>query len=426
MKKKIMAVTLCLAMVSTFAVGCGQKNETDSGKSEEKSSGKVEIEFVQVKREAAESYTKVIEAFEKENPDIVIKQNVVPDAQEVLMTRASSDSLPDMMNHWPTDAQFVQFEDEGLLLDLSEKDYMKNIDSKYLDAVKAKDGKNYIAPYNVNFMGVYYNKDKFEEAGYTMPTKWDELIALAEEIKAKGETPFILPNKDSWTVSNLWSNIEARDLGSHEDEFEKMKAGEESFETIPEYKSGVEKMIQLLDYANEDSLALGYDQAINDFANGEGWMFLQGSWTLFLIMVLIPMCSYAIARNMEKRYYKTMYFYLLAGIFVPFQVIMVPLVKYLAKLKLCNIPGLIIMCVTLASSQGVFLLVNYIRSVPRDLEEAAYIDGCGTVKAYVKIVLPMIKPILATIFVLNALWVWNDFQMPLLILNQSQDMWTLP
>lgn len=183
MKKKIMAVTLCLAMVSTFAVGCGQKNETDSGKSEEKSSGKVEIEFVQVKREAAESYTKVIEAFEKENPDIVIKQNVVPDAQEVLMTRASSDSLPDMMNHWPTDAQFVQFEDEGLLLDLSEKDYMKNIDSKYLDAVKAKDGKNYIAPYNVNFMGVYYNKDKFEEAGYTMPTKWDELIALAEEIK---------------------------------------------------------------------------------------------------------------------------------------------------------------------------------------------------------------------------------------------------
>lgn len=262
MKKKIMAVTLCLAMVSTFAVGCGQKNETDSGKSEEKSSGKVEIEFVQVKREAAESYTKVIEAFEKENPDIVIKQNVVPDAQEVLMTRASSDSLPDMMNHWPTDAQFVQFEDEGLLLDLSEKDYMKNIDSKYLDAVKAKDGKNYIAPYNVNFMGVYYNKDKFEEAGYTMPTKWDELIALAEEIKAKGETPFILPNKDSWTVSNLWSNIEARDLGSHEDEFEKMKAGEESFETIPEYKSGVEKMIQLLDYANEDSLALGYDQAM--------------------------------------------------------------------------------------------------------------------------------------------------------------------
>lgn len=119
---------------------------------------------------------------------------MVPDAQEVLMTRASSDSLPDMMNHWPTDTQFVQFEDEGLLLDLSEKDYMKNIDSKYLDAVKAKDGKNYIAPYNVNFMGVYYNKDKFEEAGYTMPTKWDELIALNVEFT-------ILPNDNGKPIA---------------------------------------------------------------------------------------------------------------------------------------------------------------------------------------------------------------------------------
>lgn len=148
--------------------------------------------------------------------------------------------------------------------------------------------------------------------------------------------------------------------------------------------------------------------------------------SVLAIMIFIPMCSYAVARNMDRKYYKTVYFYLLAGIFVPFQVIMVPLVKYLSKLNLCNVPGLIIMCVTLASSQGVFLLVNYIRSIPKDLEEAAYIDGCGTIRAYVKIVLPMIRPILATIFVLNALWVWNDFQMPLLILNQSQDMWTLP
>ena len=76
MKKKIMAVTLCLAMVSTFAVGCGQKNETDSGKSEEKSSGKVEIEFVQVKREAAESYTKVIEAFVRYILVLVCMKNI--------------------------------------------------------------------------------------------------------------------------------------------------------------------------------------------------------------------------------------------------------------------------------------------------------------------------------------------------------------
>lgn len=136
MKKKIMAVTLCLAMVSTFAVGCGQKNETDSGKSEEKSSGKVEIEFVQVKREAAESYTKVIEAFEKENPDIVIKQNVVPDAQEVLMTRASSDSLPDMMNHWPRDERPNTDEARGNALRYSDNYIEVSINQKGVFTIK--------------------------------------------------------------------------------------------------------------------------------------------------------------------------------------------------------------------------------------------------------------------------------------------------
>ena len=145
-----------------------------------------------------------------------------------------------------------------------------------------------------------------------------------------------------------------------------------------------------------------------------------------LILVFTPLCAYAIARNMKIKYYSFVYIYLLAGIFVPFQVIMVPLVKYLSKMNMTNIQGLIVMHITLASSQGVFLLVNYIRTIPRDMEEAAAIDGCTTFKVYYKIVVPLMKPMLATICIMNALWVWNDFQMPLLILNQSPDMWTLP
>jgi len=145
-----------------------------------------------------------------------------------------------------------------------------------------------------------------------------------------------------------------------------------------------------------------------------------------IILISIPMCAYGIARNMSKKYYNVIYLYLLAGIFVPFQVIMVPLVKYLSKLNLTNMQGLIIMHITLASSQGVFLLVNYIRTIPRDMEESASIEGCTIFQAYYKILIPLMKPMLATILVMNALWVWNDFQMPLLILNQSPDIWTLP
>ena len=101
-------------------------------------------------------------------------------------------------------------------------------------------------------------------------------------------------------------------------------------------------------------------------------------------------------------------------------------VKYLGSLHLNNQFGLIIMCVTMSSSQSVFLLTNYIRSVPADLEEAAAIDGCSTFGAYWRVVVPLIKPMTMTIVVLNILWVWNDFQMPLIILNQNSGTWTLP
>lgn len=144
------------------------------------------------------------------------------------------------------------------------------------------------------------------------------------------------------------------------------------------------------------------------------------------IFLLDPMCAYAISRNMHKKYYKAVYFYVLCGIFVPFQVIMVPLVKYLGTLHLTSQFGLIIMHVTFASSQAIFLLTNYIRSVPPDLEEAASIDGCSTFGSYWRVVLPLIKPMTMTIMVLNALWVWNDFQMPLIILNKDASTWTLP
>ncbi len=149
--------------------------------------------------------------------------------------------------------------------------------------------------------------------------------------------------------------------------------------------------------------------------------------SLVFIFLLSPMCAYAISRNLGRgRYYKAIYYYILCGIFVPFQVIMVPIVKLLGTMSLTNQLGLIIMHVTLASSQAIFLLVNYIRSVPPDLEEAASIDGCTTMGAYWKVVLPLIKPMTMTVLILNALWVWNDFQMPLIILNESPNSWTLP
>lgn len=148
--------------------------------------------------------------------------------------------------------------------------------------------------------------------------------------------------------------------------------------------------------------------------------------SLLVIGILLPMVSYAIARKMEKkRYYKFLLGYFTLGMFIPFQVIMIPLTKMMTQLHLLNKTGLIILYITFSFIQGVFLYVGYIKTLPYDLEEAAYIDGCTVFGTYWKIILPLLKPMTATVFIMNALWIWNDFMLPLLILNKSQKFWTL-
>mgnify|MGYP000905798465 FL=1 len=90
-----------------------------------------------------------------------------------------------------------------------------------------------------------------------------------------------------------------------------------------------------------------------------------------------------------------------------------------------NIWGLIVLNLVFALRDGVFLFVAYMDSVPRELEESAFIDGAGVVQTYIRIVFPLVKPMTATIMILNGLSVWNDFMLPLLLLNKSKDSWTL-
>lgn len=177
--------------------------------------------------------------------------------------------------------------------------------------------------------------------------------------------------------------------------------------------------------------SLNFQNYIELFTNSNYWIFLKNSLiitvvSITLILLLVPSVSYAIARNFDKRYYKTVYFYLLMGLFIPSQVILLPVTKMMSKLNLLNHQGLIILYAAFSLTQGVFLFVNYIRGLPYEIEESAQIDGCSVFQTYVRIVLPLIKPMISTILIMDVLWIWNDFMLPLLILNRSQSIWTLP
>ncbi|MGO1642387.1 MAG: carbohydrate ABC transporter permease, partial [Lactobacillus amylovorus] len=115
--------------------------------------------------------------------------------------------------------------------------------------------------------------------------------------------------------------------------------------------------------------------------------------SIVLVMIFVPMAAYSIARNMSKKTaYNWMYILLIIGIFVPFQVIMIPITVMMSKLGLANMWGLIILYLTYAVPQTLFLYVSYIKqSVPESLDEAAEIDGANKITAYFKIIFPLLK-----------------------------------
>ena len=176
---------------------------------------------------------------------------------------------------------------------------------------------------------------------------------------------------------------------------------------------------------------LNFDNYRELFANSNYWIFLRNSLkitviSIILILILVPSISYAIARNFNKKYYKTIYYYLLLGLFIPSQVVLLPVTKMMSKLNMLNHGGLILLYAAFSLTQGIFLFVNYIRGLPYEIEESAQIDGCSVFQTYVRIVLPLVKPMISTLLIMDVLWIWNDFMLPLLILNRTQEIWTLP
>lgn len=147
--------------------------------------------------------------------------------------------------------------------------------------------------------------------------------------------------------------------------------------------------------------------------------------TIFIIlgqMITSVMSAYAFAR-MEFRGKNILFIILLSGLMLPAQTIMIPVILTLEKLKLLNtLAGLIIPFSW--SALIVFLLRQFFMNIPKEMEEAAVIDGCTTFHLITKIILPISKPILSTSFILIFIFSWNQYFWPLLILN-SDELYTL-
>lgn len=194
-----------------------------------------------------------------------------------------------------------------------------------------------------------------------------------------------------------------------------------SLKTVPETASSF--------FAFPRTFYLGNFISVVRIANYFKYVFNSSVITcasVILIVLVVPMVSFSISRNRKDRYYKAIYAYFLGGVFIPFQVIMLPTVKIMSSIHLMNQGGLILLYTIFSLCEGTFLCVGYLNSVPVSLEEAAFIDGHSVLSAFFRIILPLMTPIMVTILIMNALFIWNDFQLPLVLLNNSPESWTIP
>ncbi|MEE0868486.1 MAG: carbohydrate ABC transporter permease [Ruminococcus sp.] len=144
--------------------------------------------------------------------------------------------------------------------------------------------------------------------------------------------------------------------------------------------------------------------------------------SVILIVLATAMCAWFITR-VKTWYTKLIYILFAFSMIVPFQMVMYPMSQVANMLHLDNMFGIVIIYLGFGAGLSVFMFAGFVKSVPLEIEEAAMIDGCGPMKTFFLIDFPILRPSAITVAILQAMWIWNDYLLPTLILS---DVKTLP
>ena len=186
-------------------------------------------------------------------------------------------------------------------------------------------------------------------------------------------------------------------------------------------------------YVKTDTFALPNAESFAGWANfikgltfGNYPFLKSAGYSLFitivstaLILLCTSMAAWYIAR-VDSKFCRMVYYLCVFSMVVPFQMVMFTLSKTADTLKL-NTPWTIpIIYLGFGAGLAIFMFVGFVKSIPLEIEEAAAIDGCGPVGTFFRVVLPMLKPTMISVGVLEIMWVWNDYLLPSLVLDINQ------
>ena len=138
--------------------------------------------------------------------------------------------------------------------------------------------------------------------------------------------------------------------------------------------------------------------------------------SVILIVVCTSMTSWYLIR-VKNKLTKGLYYAFVFSMIVPFQMVMFTMTYIVGKLNLNNVLGIVFVYLGFGAGLSVFMLSGFVKSIPLEIEEAATIDGCNPLQCFFRVVFPILKPTAITVAILNAMWIWNDYLLPYLILG---------
>lgn len=164
---------------------------------------------------------------------------------------------------------------------------------------------------------------------------------------------------------------------------------------------------------------------LSGFAMAIFWSFIITIASVTIIVFCSAMTAYYITR-IKTWWTNVIYLLFVFSMVIPFQMVMFPTVKIADSLSLTNPVGMVILYLGFGAGLSVFMFSGFVKSIPLEIEEAALIDGASPLQNYFKVVMPMLKPTAITVAILNAMWIWNDFLLPNLVLGPNSEYRTIP
>lgn len=168
-------------------------------------------------------------------------------------------------------------------------------------------------------------------------------------------------------------------------------------------------------------MAAGWDNYVTglektQFFNAFGWTLFITVGSVLVLLVCTSMCAWYITR-VHSKISNGLYYLFVFSMIVPFQMVMFTLSKIANMLKLNTPWGIIIIYLGFGAGLCVFMFSGFVKSIPVEVEESASIDGCNPLQTFFKIVVPMMKSTYISVAILEAMWIWNDYLLPYLVLD---------